>query len=182
MKNRIPIARFAKGVKHHVRLHVVATPKEARRIIPGYEDDMEACCEYDHGTASDRKGVIVFLAEKLTAGVIVHECANAALCWTVEEVMTHPLLNNASPEALQAHYEEAHARACEQLFDDAFAAVLVPRLAEAIVEDLFRNGAGEEAERLVMLLQHGRDGGGWCRGAVRDRVTEILNNPTEERL
>lgn len=50
---------------------------------------------------------------------------------------------------------------------------LVERIAEEIVEDLFKNGLHEEADRLV-LMQGNRDLGGWCRKAVKDRIVEKL--------
>lgn len=42
-----------------------------------------------------------------------------------------------------------------------------------------------QAIRLVLELNNKRDGGGWCRGAVRDKVEEILLRkrvPTGERV
>jgi len=55
--------------------------------------------------------------------------------------------------------------------------------AKQFVDDLFRNGAGEEADRLL-LIQDGafmapdiakpRDLGGWCKAAVLDRVNALL--------
>lgn len=47
-------------------------------------------------------------------------------------------------------------------------------IALLIARDLFRNGQGQVAIRLVLELKGGRDGGGWCRGAVVDRVEAIL--------
>lgn len=51
--------------------------------------------------------------------------------------------------------------------------LLVERIAEEIVEDLFKNGFHEEADRLVMM-QGNRDLGGWCRKAVKDRIINKL--------
>lgn len=48
------------------------------------------------------------------------------------------------------------------------------RLAEMIVDDLFSNACGEKAERLVLELRGGKDGGGWCRSAARGRIEDIL--------
>lgn len=48
-------------------------------------------------------------------------------------------------------------------------------LVEKIVEDLFTNGFGQKAERLVLTSVDGRDLGGWCRGAMRDRILDGLN-------
>jgi hypothetical protein len=51
-------------------------------------------------------------------------------------------------------------------------------IATAIVDDLFTNGAGEAADRLVMIqeLEGGRrrDLGGWSKVAVQDRVAKLL--------
>ena len=41
---------------------------------------------------------------------------------------------------------------------------------DALVADLFTNGLGEEAERLVLVDARNRDLGGWCRTAVTDRI------------
>lgn len=45
---------------------------------------------------------------------------------------------------------------------------------EEVLNHLFTNGAGETADRLVLELENGRDGGGWCRGAVRDQICDAL--------
>lgn len=42
------------------------------------------------------------------------------------------------------------------------------------VDYLFTNGCGEVAERLVLSLPDGRDGGGWSRAAVQDRLRALL--------
>jgi hypothetical protein len=49
------------------------------------------------------------------------------------------------------------------------------RLAEKIADSLLVNGAAEKAQRLVLELKPGQDGGGLCRGAIVDRVEELLN-------
>jgi len=46
--------------------------------------------------------------------------------------------------------------------------------AREIVAELFRNGAGEEAERLVLEGASTRDLGGWNREAVRTLVVRVL--------
>jgi len=53
-------------------------------------------------------------------------------------------------------------------------AALTRGVAEQIADDLFRNGSGQKAERLVLELSDGRNGGGWCRRAVVDRVNAKL--------
>ncbi len=45
---------------------------------------------------------------------------------------------------------------------------------EEILNRLFTNGAGETAQRLVLELENGRNGGGWCRNAVRDQIRDAL--------
>ena len=47
-------------------------------------------------------------------------------------------------------------------------------LAEEIIKRLFTNGAGQKARRLVLELDDGREGGGWCATAARDQIVEAL--------
>lgn len=47
-------------------------------------------------------------------------------------------------------------------------------LAKRVARDLFRNGAGEHAARLVLTSEDGRELGGWCRKAVEDRLATAL--------
>ncbi len=54
------------------------------------------------------------------------------------------------------------------------------RMTNAIVEELFVNGAGVEAERLVLEGANGRDLGGLCKGVVIDRVLAILKAGLKE--
>lgn len=48
------------------------------------------------------------------------------------------------------------------------------RIATAICDRLFTNGAGEKADRLVLELPGKRDGGGWSRGPAWDQIVTIL--------
>ena len=49
------------------------------------------------------------------------------------------------------------------------------RATAEIVKELFTNGTGEEAERLVLFQDTtSRDLGGLCPGAVSDRIIAIL--------
>lgn len=48
-----------------------------------------------------------------------------------------------------------------------------PSAEAKIVTDLFTNGLGHEAERLV-LFANGKDIGGWGRGPVRDKIQSAL--------
>ena len=45
---------------------------------------------------------------------------------------------------------------------------------ETAVDELFRNGAGQEAERLVLTTREGRDLGGWCKSVIRDKITGLI--------
>lgn len=49
-------------------------------------------------------------------------------------------------------------------------------LAETIADDLFINGAGDEADRLVLTIDKPteRNLGGWSRRAVTERVIKAL--------
>lgn len=56
-------------------------------------------------------------------------------------------------------------------------AIDVTALAWQIADDLFVNGAGVEAERLVLERRRGQyrdDIGGWSKTAVVDRITRVL--------
>lgn len=54
------------------------------------------------------------------------------------------------------------------------------QLAEKIADDLFTNHWGDKAKRLMLILEDGRDGGGWCKQAVIDRIERALNEqPTQ---
>lgn len=48
-------------------------------------------------------------------------------------------------------------------------------LAERIAHEIFVNGSGEEADRLVLTSRAGRDLGGWCKGVIADKINEVLN-------
>lgn len=47
-------------------------------------------------------------------------------------------------------------------------------LADEIVKDLFQNGHGGKAKRLVLELEDGKDGGGWDKGSVRAAIIKHL--------
>jgi hypothetical protein len=55
----------------------------------------------------------------------------------------------------------------------------IDRLADEIVKSLFTNGDGWEAERLVLELPSGRDGGGWCPSAVRELIVAVVRQALE---
>lgn len=50
-------------------------------------------------------------------------------------------------------------------------------LAKEIAADLFTNGLGQHARRLVLELENGHNGGGWCERAVVDRIRGHLASP-----
>jgi hypothetical protein len=51
------------------------------------------------------------------------------------------------------------------------------RIATLIVDDLFQNGTGDKAERLVLTINGPpkRDLGGWSRGPMIDRIADMLS-------
>lgn len=55
-------------------------------------------------------------------------------------------------------------------------------LAQAIVDDLFENTFGAKAERLVLELPGGGNGGGWCKSAAKDRILERLSEADVQRM
>lgn len=48
------------------------------------------------------------------------------------------------------------------------------KLATKISDGLFHDGLGRRAKRLVLELEDGRDGGGWCQSAAMDYIASIL--------
>ncbi len=78
-----------------------------------------------------------------------------------------------------ADFEGREARKYEQMVTDleAGCAALREALAEQITEDLFTNGAGERAERLVLTVDGPpkRDLGGWCERAMADRIGDLID-------
>lgn len=50
----------------------------------------------------------------------------------------------------------------------------IKSLARKIAADLFTNGAGEHARRLVLELEDGRNGGGWGELPAADRIAGVL--------
>ena len=52
---------------------------------------------------------------------------------------------------------------------------------DELVESLFTNGFGTKADRLVLMRDvDKRDLGGWCRGAVRDRISTAIRRELED--
>lgn len=62
--------------------------------------------------------------------------------------------------------------------DSSFSALparqLVDQLAAKIAADLFTNGQGRHADRLVLTDKHGHDLGGWGEGPAADRIAGLL--------
>jgi hypothetical protein len=53
--------------------------------------------------------------------------------------------------------------------------VIAKLLAEKITKDLFTDGTGDKARRLVMEREgENLKGSGWCEGAVRDKIEKYL--------
>ena len=48
------------------------------------------------------------------------------------------------------------------------------KLAKRIADYLFINGAGQQADRLVLMLPDERDGGGWCKQAAMDQIDRAI--------
>lgn len=67
-------------------------------------------------------------------------------------------------DAVKAALNDARARGLEE----------AAGMAAEIAADLFVNGAGQHADRLVLVAVDGRDLGGWCEGAARDRIADRI--------
>jgi hypothetical protein len=54
------------------------------------------------------------------------------------------------------------------------------RIADAIVSDLFQNGSGQAAQRLVLTVDTPapKNLGGWARKPAKDRIVAILTGET----
>ena len=63
-----------------------------------------------------------------------------------------------------------HKKACRSPSVGSTRAVAV-----SIADDLFVNGDGDEAIRLVLDIRMKKDGGGWCKEAVIDLIERKLN-------
>ena len=47
-------------------------------------------------------------------------------------------------------------------------------IAQQIADELFTNGANQVAKHLLLELDNGHYGGGWCKKAVVDVISNIL--------
>lgn len=56
------------------------------------------------------------------------------------------------------------------------------RMAVSIAHDLFTNGNGDHAGRLVLAMRDGSDGGGWCVEAVIERIATALDRLNLPRI
>lgn len=54
-------------------------------------------------------------------------------------------------------------------------------LANKIARDIFTNGAKKRANRLVLELPGGRNGGGWCEMAVADLIDRHLSKSANRK-
>ena len=50
---------------------------------------------------------------------------------------------------------------------------IVELLPKQIADDLFVNGSGDKADRLMLVDENNRDLGGWCHQAVVDRAAAL---------
>jgi hypothetical protein len=57
----------------------------------------------------------------------------------------------------------------------------VPEEVSDLVDRLFSNGTGQEAERLVLTSSCGENLGGWCKRAVIDQVLEAFRRGKASR-
>jgi hypothetical protein len=48
------------------------------------------------------------------------------------------------------------------------------KLAQTIVDDLYTNGQGDEADRLVLMSKAGQDLGGWGKLPLYHRLAQLL--------
>jgi hypothetical protein len=48
------------------------------------------------------------------------------------------------------------------------------QLAQKIVDEIMTNGAGQRADRLVLMTKENRDLGGWCERALCDRIAMVI--------
>lgn len=48
------------------------------------------------------------------------------------------------------------------------------KIAECIVDSITTNGNNEQAERLVLMMPGGNDGGGWSRDTLVARIANML--------
>lgn len=53
-------------------------------------------------------------------------------------------------------------------------------VSKQIVDKLFVNGAGQQAERLMLVLENGKDGGGWGKQPMRDIILNHIFEALEQ--
>lgn len=53
-------------------------------------------------------------------------------------------------------------------------------VSKKIVDELFVNGAGQQADRLMLVLTNGKDGGGWAKNAARDIILKHIFEALEQ--
>lgn len=57
----------------------------------------------------------------------------------------------------------------------------IEKIVSEIIDKIFTNGFGQEAERLMLVLPGKGDGGGWGRGPLRDLIAKELSERLGER-
>lgn len=53
---------------------------------------------------------------------------------------------------------------------------ILESIVKSAVDKLFENGQKQKAQRLILDLGGGRDGGGWCKQAVSDVISDAVRN------
>jgi len=75
---------------------------------------------------------------------------------------------------LQVAYTLLECTNCGKKFLRDEARITAREIAMQLADDLFTDGWGNKAQRLVMELASGKPGGGWCHAAVVDRLAKGL--------
>ncbi|OGC95290.1 MAG: hypothetical protein A2029_01385 [Chloroflexi bacterium RBG_19FT_COMBO_47_9] len=52
--------------------------------------------------------------------------------------------------------------------------MLADQIADEVIEELFMNGEGGKARRLVLELENGLNGDGWSKHGARSHIVEII--------
>ena len=106
-----------------------------------------------------------------------HQCGAATWVYANEfELLAKKIEDDWSHRHLwRQAYEDVQKLRAERGISDEEAG----RKADQIVTLLFTNAAGQEAKRLVLELEDGRDGGGWGKEPVRDLIIDTLKGKGE---
>lgn len=80
------------------------------------DDDLKACCCFDHDAPDHDLGFLHFNAEDLTRAILVHEATHAALHFIMQHVMSSARVEAMGEEETQAYFDEALAQTVEVIF------------------------------------------------------------------